>query len=129
MYSLGEQTAMIAAQISVGEQRFNVFVTHLGNGGPLVQQAEILARVQGQSNVILMGDFNFRPDSEQYRLTTVDLEDAWVVQAASAENRPDFDPQRRIDHIFVSPDAHVAEARYLISRNSDHPALWADISW
>jgi endonuclease/exonuclease/phosphatase family metal-dependent hydrolase len=129
MVSLGEQTATIATQIRVGEQRFNVFVTHLGNDGPLVQQTAILARMRGQPNVILMGDFNFRPDSEQYRLTTMDLEDAWLAQAAPAVSDPNFDPQRRIDHIFVSPGTHVAQARYLVSRHSDHPALWVDISW
>lgn len=129
MHSLGEQTATIAAQISVGEQRFNVFVTHLGNGGPLVQQTAILERVRGQSNVILMGDFNFRPDSEQYRLTTADFADAWLVQTAPAADGPEFDPQRRIDHIFVSSGTRVAQARYLVSPHSDHPALWADIAW
>jgi endonuclease/exonuclease/phosphatase family metal-dependent hydrolase len=129
MYSLGEQTATIAARVRVGERRFNVYVTHLGNGGPLVQQTAILERVQGQSDVILMGDFNFRPDSEQYRLTTAAFADAWMTQTETPVSDPAFDPQRRIDHIFVSPGTRVVQAQYLVSRHSDHPTLWADITW
>ena len=46
---------------------YNVFVTHLGNGGPPIQQAEVLDLVRGEENVILMGDFNFTPDTQQYQ--------------------------------------------------------------
>lgn len=129
MYSLGEQTATIAARVRVGDRSFNVYVTHLGNGGPLVQQTAILEWVRGRSDVIMMGDFNFRPESEQYRLTTLDFADAWVVQAEAAVIEPDFNPQRRIDHIFVSPGMQVVRARYLLSPHSDHPAMWADMTW
>jgi len=129
MHSLGEQTATIAARVRVGERSFNVYVTHLGNGGPLVQQTAILEWVRGQSDVILMGDFNFRPDTEQYRLTTAEFADAYVVQTEAAVIVPGFNPQRRIDHIFVSPGTQVIRADYLPSRQSDHPVLWADVTW
>ncbi len=127
MHSLGEQTATIAARVRVGERSFNVYVTHLGNGGPLVQQTAILEWVRGQSDVILMGDFNFRPDTEQYRLTSAAFTDAWLAQTETPVIDPGFNPQRRIDHIFVSPGTQVARTRYLVSPHSDHPALWADI--
>jgi len=129
MYSLGEQTATIAARVRVGERSFNVYVTHLGNGGPLVQQTAILEWVRGQPDVILMGDFNFRPDTEQYRLTTADFADAWLVQTEPPVIDPGFNPQRRIDHIFVSPGTQVLQTRYLVTPHSDHPALWADVTW
>lgn len=67
MYSKGEQTATIEVQITVGGKTFNVFVTHLGNSGPLMQQEAVLQEVEGKEHIILMGDFNFRPDTEQYR--------------------------------------------------------------
>ncbi len=129
MHSVGEQTATIAARVRVGERRFNVYVTHLGNGGPLVQQTAILERVGEQPDVILMGDFNFRPETEQYRLTTAGLVDAWPAQTEAAVSDPTFDPQQKIDHIFVSPGIKVVRTRYLVSRHSDHPALWTDITW
>ena len=123
MYSVGEQTATIAAQVRVGDKTFNVLVTHLGNDGPIVQQEAILKEIGGLENVILMGDFNFRPDTVQYQLTTATLEDAWLrvwPQGVDGEGRR-FD--RRIDHVFVSPGMAVGDAWYITDPESDHPAL------
>jgi len=126
MYSEGEQTATIVAGVETESGRCQIYVTHLGNGGPLVQQQAILRRIGAGQGVVLMGDFNFRPETEQYALTTQTLVDAW----ASAGGQPDagwLDPAQRIDHIFVSPDVTVEEARYLETEASDHPPLVAEV--
>ncbi len=134
MYSEGEQTATIQAQIAVADQTFNVFVTHLGNSGPLVQQEAFLQRVGALPNVIAMGDFNFRPDTEQYQLTTAQLADAWLaiwpdgVEEPASSGAEVINAADRIDHIFVSSDIQVDEARYLLTTESDHPAMFAEIS-
>jgi endonuclease/exonuclease/phosphatase family metal-dependent hydrolase len=129
MYSEGEQTATIHAQVSVDGMRFNVIVTHLGNGGPIVQQEAILQELDGLENVIAMGDFNFRPDSEQYALTTQTLEDAWLLRWPSGVDDTGHDPARRIDHVFLSPGLTVQEARFHTGPESDHPALIVELSW
>jgi endonuclease/exonuclease/phosphatase family metal-dependent hydrolase len=129
MYSEKEQTATIWAQIRVEGKTFNVFVTHLGNGGPIVQQQAILHEVEGLENVILMGDFNFRPDTDQYRITTDLLEDAWLLKWPGGINDQGLDPNRRIDHVFVSPGTPILDARYLLSPASDHPAEVVEIGW
>ncbi|MDF1513917.1 MAG: endonuclease/exonuclease/phosphatase family protein [Anaerolineae bacterium] len=129
MVSIGEQTAAIHARIQLSGHPVNVIITHLGNGGPMEQQQAILDYIQNLENVILIGDFNFRPDSEQYVLTTISLEDAWLVQENPAESGPELDPSRRIDHIFVTPGTPVMQSRYIVSSQSDHPALWADLTW
>jgi endonuclease/exonuclease/phosphatase family metal-dependent hydrolase len=129
MYSEGEQTATIEAQITVGGETFSVFVTHLGNGGPMVQQEAILREVEGKENVILLGDFNFRPDTEQYRLTTGVLADSWLLMWPGGNEDQGIDPARRIDHIFVSPGTAVVESRYLAGPQSDHPAMMTVIEW
>jgi endonuclease/exonuclease/phosphatase family metal-dependent hydrolase len=124
-----EQTATIEAQITIGERTFNVFVTHLGNGGPMVQQQAILREVEGKENVILLGDFNFGPDSDQYRLTTDVLDDSWLLRWPAVDKRTvDFKGQG-IDHIFVSPGTLIADARYLPGPESDHPAVTAVLEW
>jgi endonuclease/exonuclease/phosphatase family metal-dependent hydrolase len=123
MFSEGEQTATIAAQITVDGVTWNVFVTHLGNDGPIVQQEDILSQVAGLQNVILMGDHNFRPDTGQYRLTTEMLVDSWVEAGVGTE------VDDRIDHIFLSPGTQVVETRYLTDPQSDHPAMVTDITW
>lgn len=125
MYSEGEQTATIEAQITVGAVTYNVFVTHLGNGGPVVQQAAILDIVAGRENVILIGDFNFRPDTEPYALTTARLKDAWLQRWPGGTDDRGVQPPKRIDHIFISPELAVEDVRYIESPASDHPAVRA----
>jgi endonuclease/exonuclease/phosphatase family metal-dependent hydrolase len=129
MYSEGEQTAIIEAQISLGGKTFNVYVTHLGNGGPLIQQEEVMQVVQGKENVILMGDFNFRPDEEPYHLTTATLRDSWLLVWPQGNPAQGVDALDRIDHIFVSPATKVLDSQYLVSPASDHPAMMSEIGW
>jgi endonuclease/exonuclease/phosphatase family metal-dependent hydrolase len=129
MYSEGEQTATIEAQIKVGDKTFNLFVTHLGNGGPIIQQEAIIQELRGKENIIAMGDFNFRPDTKQHRLTTGILDDSWLVKWPQGVDSQGVDPSDRIDHIFVSPGTIVADSRYLSSPHSDHPAMTTEIEW
>jgi len=129
MYSAGEQTATIEAQITVGDRTFNLFVTHLGNGGPIVQQEAVMQELEGQENIILMGDFNFRPETDQYQLTTSMLDDSWLLKWPQGTESQGIDPAGRIDHIFVSPGTAVADSQYLAGPQSDHPAMMTIIEW
>jgi endonuclease/exonuclease/phosphatase family metal-dependent hydrolase len=129
LYSIGEQTALIDARITVGAKTLSVLVTHLGNGGPIFQQEGVMKVVANKENVILMGDFNFRPDTAQYQLTTSTLADSWLLRWPQGNENQGIDPARRIDHIFVSPDIHVAESVYLPGPQSDHPAMVTEIEW
>jgi len=127
LYSTGEQTAVLAAEIRVRGTSHSVFVTHLGNGGPLIQQREILDLVAGKTNVILMGDFNFRPGREQYQLTLGRLEDAWLMAAEKRIDPPGLDLNRRIDHVFLSRGTPVRRAAYLDPGASDHPTMVVEV--
>jgi endonuclease/exonuclease/phosphatase family metal-dependent hydrolase len=126
MYSEGEQTATIEAKISIGEVAYTIYVTHLGNGGPIIQQAQILETMEGKENIIAMGDYNFRPDTEQYQMTVDELDDAYLKSQTKIDSEV-FDPFDRIDHIFVSPEVLVSEVEYILSPASDHPAMFAVI--
>jgi endonuclease/exonuclease/phosphatase family metal-dependent hydrolase len=133
MYSEGEQTAALQADVRAGGRAggrvFHVLVTHLGNGGPLIQQQQVLERLAGQENVIAMGDFNFRPGGEQYAQTTEVLEDAWLLANQQRMTPEGQNIDRRIDHIFLSPGFSVTEAEYLGVGPSDHPAMFAEVTW
>jgi endonuclease/exonuclease/phosphatase family metal-dependent hydrolase len=129
MYSTGEQTAAIQAQITAGGKTYTVLVTHLGNGGPLVQQQEVLAeidRLNPNANIILMGDFNFTPADPPYQPTVQRLEDAWK-SAALQSYPPDLDVATRIDHIFLSPGLGVLKADFYAPGPSDHPMLAVEV--
>jgi endonuclease/exonuclease/phosphatase family metal-dependent hydrolase len=125
LYSTGEQTAILHAHPQIGGKVYNIFVTHLGNGGPPIQQAEVLDLVRSEENVILMGDFNFTPQTQQYQSMTTVLDDAWV--RAGSPGAPGFDPQERIDYIFISPNLAVLSAGYHPGPQSDHPWLEAEV--
>jgi len=102
-------------------------VTHLGNGGPIVQQRQVLDLAAGKTNVILMGDFNFGPGTEPYRLTAERLEDAWLTARERRVDPPEQNLDRSIDHVFVSPGTQVRRAEYLDPGASDHPTMVIDI--
>ncbi|NHJ21414.1 MAG: hypothetical protein EAX91_10745 [Candidatus Lokiarchaeota archaeon] len=146
MESVGEQTAAIWAQIIVGTNTFNIFVTHLGNyrnttlgdRTQIVQQENLLTVTAGRSNVILMGDFNFEPNTEQYNITVAQLYDCWELvynsNPAYAVVDPNLPgdriiPDERIDHIFVSSqlNASVTFIHYTGDYQSDHPAVYTTI--
>jgi len=131
MYSQGEQTATIRAQIERGETRFNVYVTHLGNDGDLVQQQAILETAKPDKNVILMGDFNFKPDTIQYQKTIEQLSDSWLKKWPSGTDDKGVNPESanygRIDHIFISNELQIKDSRFILSDQSDHPALITEL--
>lgn len=131
MVSEGEQTALIESKITVGEKMFHVFVTHLGNGGPIGQQENVLDVIQGLDDVILMGDFNFRSPSDQYKLTTSILDDAWMLKWPEGNNLQGIDPERRIDHMFVllADNIEVADSFYRVGSESDHPLMLTSLEW
>jgi endonuclease/exonuclease/phosphatase family metal-dependent hydrolase len=123
LYSEGEQTAAIIAQVN----GYNVVVTHLGNDGPIVQQQNLLQAIDGLPSALIMGDFNFKTDTEQYRLTRAKLDDAWVLKWPQGVDDHGYDARNDIDHFFVSPGTSVKDAKYLATPDSDHPALLVEI--
>ncbi len=130
LYSLGEQVAVIEADIAVNGKVYKVYVTHLGNSGPIVQMREMLEIMRGQQNVIAMGDFNYRPYEEQYAITTAEYDAAFVTAAESVAPATWGDGEtieERIDHIFVSPGTPVLYAEYFTEPESDHPGLFVEI--
>ena len=127
MYSPAEQTATIHAEITAGGKTYKIFVTHLGNGGPIFQLEDILARTRGLENLIVMGDFNFRPPTNQYTLITTTLADSWLLKWPGGKKISGIAREDRIDYIFVSPRTSILEAEYGVSPASDHPYMYAVI--
>ncbi len=120
-----EQIGSAQAQITVGTSVFNVAVHHPAGDSDQIridQNLEMLEQVDGLSNVIYMGDFNFRPYSQMYNDTTaVSLIDSYdfVHGTPSVDN---------IDHIFLSSGTVVTSAQYIAEGQSDHPAYWIEIN-
>ncbi len=126
-----KQTATIEAEITVGLTTFTVYVTHTYGRAATktILQNDILDASSGKSNVIFMGDFNFRPFTEPYNITTAILEDSWYAKWPTGVNGLGENNSREIDHIFLSPGTTVLDCEYITDPQSDHPAYWADIQW
>jgi endonuclease/exonuclease/phosphatase family metal-dependent hydrolase len=132
LYSKGEQVAVIEADLLIAGMTYKVYVTHLGNGGPIFQMEQMLEIMRGQENVIAMGDFNFRPYEDQYAMTVAEYHDAFVqatekVAPTTWGTDGDFEIEERIDHVFVSPGTPVLLAQYFTEPESDHPGLFVEI--
>ena len=124
MLSLGEQTAAIQAEISIDGKTYQIFVTHLGNDGPVIQLKNLLTRVDSLKDVIAIGDFNFKPTTDQYDLITSTLADSWLLKWPGGKETPGLQADQRIDYIFVSPGMNVIESEYVNDPASDHPHMY-----
>jgi endonuclease/exonuclease/phosphatase family metal-dependent hydrolase len=126
-----KQTATIEAEVTVGSRTFTVYVTHTygRTSAKMILQNDILEASSGKSDVIFMGDFNFRPNTEPYNLTISVLDDSWWVKWPTGMNSLGENNSREIDHIFLSPGTIVSDCQYVTDPQSDHPAYWADIQW
>jgi endonuclease/exonuclease/phosphatase family metal-dependent hydrolase len=144
MECVEEQAATIWAQITVEGFLFNIFITHLGNyrnttlgdDTQIIQQANILTVATGKMNTIIMGDFNFEPNTEQYNITVAEFYDAYVLVNSTNPANAVVDtkyygdriiPEQRIDHIFLSSQLNesITSIHYTGGYASDHPAVYA----
>jgi endonuclease/exonuclease/phosphatase family metal-dependent hydrolase len=76
-----------------------------------------------------MADFNFKMDTEKYKMTTKILDDSWWLMWPQGIDENGFYPEEKIDHIFLSPGSQVFDARFIDDPASDHPAVTAEIEW
>ena len=128
-----KQTATIEAEITIGTKTFTIYNTHTFGSTTAKSMLinDTLARAEGKDNVISIGDFNFRENSEPYNLTTDVLVDAWLDEWPSGVDDNSVNASSRIDHIFTDPGLNIVDCRYVewIQVQSDHPACWAEIQW
>ena len=128
-----DDRSIIKSEIIINAEKWNVFVTHLSlrdRENNLIQTEYILNKVINSNlkRVILMGDFNFGPDSEQYNKITkneqLKLRDTYkyLNEDLGLTFRTNF-LFRRIDFIFCSSDLKPTISEVVYSFASDHCAL------
>jgi len=102
------------------QQGLTIFSIHLalGQNARKKQLAYLSELVSAYEHVVLMGDMNCQLDSREmeYLFSNTHL----LVPEEEAESFPSWQPQRRIDHILVSPSVKVEHARVLQHPYSDH---------
>ena len=135
-----EPRAVIRAKFLINSENWTVYVNHLNT-----KKQDRLAQVDAiypnsvvsiidryeYERTVWMGDFNFRPDSQEYAKlmshTTLEFVDTHELLYPTAEFTGGLDdnavPSNRIDYIFCSPDITPISGEVWCSLSSDHCAV------
>lgn len=96
---------------------------HQFDANKLAQAEAILAALEKSDIPVVMGgDFNFRPDTEPYRVIRRQFADAALVNGHPENTISYATPRSRIDYIFFSPEDkwRVIDVQVLREDASDH---------
>lgn len=89
--------------------------------------AELHRRAGRDGSVIVGGDFNATPDSDEVGATTLALDDGWrLCGIGDGRTYPSDEPARRIDYLFLR-GAGCAQARVHSTTVSDHRPLVVEV--
>jgi endonuclease/exonuclease/phosphatase family metal-dependent hydrolase len=132
----GEGRAFIGAEITVGTNQQVIFGgTHLCHQFAENRIAQVKALVSQLRDerlpVILAGDFNFTPDSEEYKIITEFFYDAATLKGFPENTYPAHDPEIRIDYFFLSKKFNwaIETLDATSSTTSDHLPLILTTTW
>jgi endonuclease/exonuclease/phosphatase family metal-dependent hydrolase len=143
--STAEPRTALRTMIELDGAALWVTTTHLDNesaAGRAAQAAALAELVTGPMETgVLAGDFNAPPEAPELAPLRDRFSDAWEVARSRDERStwrfwqgdrggtfPTGSPDRRIDHVWVSPGVGVAEARVLETADaSDHLPVVVDL--
>jgi len=128
-----EGRSLLNATIQIHEQLFQIMVTHLSLN-PYLQMKQIdyiLNQLHHYPHpTIIMGDWNMKPKSRQWRKITDKVQDTWHMAGKGLGNTyPSRLPRARLDYIFLSSELNVEKAEVISKHTnaSDHLPLLATI--
>ena len=104
---------------------FRIINTHLDASREetfrLMEIADLLPEIKRQKPLFAGGDFNAEPNSNVHVRVTELLRDAWL-ECGEGESLtyPADTPIKRIDYLFLPPDARCTSARVIDTKASDH---------
>jgi len=119
---------------TLGIKNISIFTTHLhhiaGEGFKRETQVKsILDLLKKRSRTIISGDFNAKTEDPEIRLIT----EAGFIDSQLALGKQDeltwvhYEPFKRIDYIWVTPDIKISDFTVTYSKASDHLAISVDI--
>jgi endonuclease/exonuclease/phosphatase family metal-dependent hydrolase len=88
--------------------------------------------INSSDPTIIMGDWNMKPESRDWRKITHEFQDAWNIAGKGAGfTYPSLRPRSRLDYLFVSPHFRVINADIITNnpKASDHLPLKATVSF
>lgn len=129
----GEQRGLLEAVVRVRGVPVRVFNTHLQHNSQVERLAQIAAIREivatSTESVLLVGDLNATPESEEIAAITDDLVDAWVEAGVGDGYTYDAaTPHARIDYVLTSDNIVARTAAVVTTDASDHLPVVADLA-
>lgn len=117
------------SDIHVFGKRASVFSEIFGSNLRTIQAEALLSELRGTREPLLVGgDFNTFPLSAAWRMIRAEYRDAFrPPELFRGTFRVNGDIEVKLDHIFLSPQIRVLEARVLDVAGSDHLPIRARI--
>ncbi|SFB22227.1 Metal-dependent hydrolase, endonuclease/exonuclease/phosphatase family [Lentibacillus halodurans] len=121
-----EGRSLLDATIQLDKKIVQINVTHLSLHPFLhhLQTSHMVNKLDKCLHpLIIMGDFNMKPESRRWNKMTEDLQDVWKMTGnGKGFTYPSDNPRSRLDYIFVAPSIDVvqAEVETHLPEASDH---------
>lgn len=114
---------VMVLKFGTGKDAITLVMMHmaLGKRARRAQFEFVSVLVEDCPNVILMGDFNCEPDSEEMKWLTKNTR--LTVPMEGLNTFPSWNPLRHIDHFLVTPTIEIEEIKVLNYPLSDHLPL------
>ncbi len=118
----------LLARFGDGDVALHLCILHLALGRRArMRQLEFIAGlIQGLPHVVLMGDLNCSPGSPE--LEMLQAETGLMDPVPHARTFPSWRPQRKLDHILVSPSLEVEAIQVFNFACSDHLPIGVEVS-
>jgi len=114
-------------ELRTNRESLLVCIMHLalGKRARRMQLGYISELVGEFSQLVVMGDFNCGIESRELR----ELVDSTHLQLPTEDLKtfPSWNPNRKFDHILISPPLHLGETRVLEHTHSDHLPICVEI--
>jgi len=125
---------LTVASIDLGDgDQIQVVATHFhhveeDSGVRKVQSQFVVDLWDGAQGTVFLGDLNAEPEApEMGILRDAGLSDATTGEDGAEPTFPSYDPEKRIDYIWVSPDLSTRDIEVPKSTASDHLPVMAEI--
>jgi endonuclease/exonuclease/phosphatase family metal-dependent hydrolase len=130
-----EGRSILEATLQINEKCLKINVTHLSLN-PILHRKQTNFMINQFNNTsdptIVMGDWNMKPESKDWRKMTHEFQDAWTIAGkGTGFTYPSLRPRTRLDYLFVSPHFRVIDADIITNnpKASDHLPLKATVSF
>lgn len=128
-----EGRSLLDSTIQINKEFLKIIVTHLSLN-PLLhrKQTDFIVNEYNRAPLptIIMGDWNMKPESKEWKKITHDFQDVWTIAGTGTGfTYPSLRPRSRLDYIFASHHFRIIGAEIIsnIPKSSDHLPLKANL--